>query len=81
MAPHVSNCCFRETARAGFDKQSIHAIRRTFSSNLHKQGIPDATICLLLGHTEKVNKEHYDYDVTTLQEKLSAISLSFQQTA
>ena len=81
LAPHVSNCCFRETARAGLDKQGVHAIRRTVSSNLHKQGIPDATICLLLGHTEKVNKEHYDYDVTTLQEKLSAISLSFQQTA
>lgn len=79
LAPHVSNCCFRETARAGFEKQSIHAIRRTVSSNLHKQGVPDATICLMLGHTEKVNKEHYDYDVTTLQEKLSAMTSSYSQ--
>lgn len=77
LAPHVSNCCFRETARAGLEKQGLHALRRTLSSNLHKQGIPDATICLMLGHTERVNKEHYDYDVTSLQEKLSAINASF----
>lgn len=80
LAPHVSNCCFRETARAGFEKQSIHAIRRTVSSNLHKLGLPDATIYLILGHTEKVNKEHYDYDVTSLQEKLSAMNATFTTT-
>lgn len=80
LAPHVSNCCFRETARAGIGEQSIHAIRRTVSSNLHKLGIPDATICLILGHTEKVNKEHYDYDVTSLQEKLSAMTASYNQS-
>lgn len=80
LAPHVSNCCFRETVRAGFEKQGVHALRRTVSSNLHKLGVPDATICLILGHTEKVNKEHYDYDVTSLQEKLSAMTALYNQS-
>ncbi|ODR34581.1 hypothetical protein BEI60_22695 [Eisenbergiella tayi] len=76
-APHVSNCCFRETARAGFEKQSIHAIRRTVSSNLHKLGVPDATIAKMLGHSERVNRQHYSYDVTDLKEKLSLLNTCY----
>lgn len=76
-APVVSCYCFRITKRAFGENQSVHAIRRTVSSNLHKLGVPSATICAMLGHSEKVNELHYNYDVSELKEKMSYMTNSF----
>lgn len=76
-APVVSCYCFRITKRAFGENQSVHAIRRTVSSNLHKLGVPRATICAMLGHSEKVNELHYNYDVSELKEKMTYMSESF----
>lgn len=77
-APHVSNACFRETRRAFGENMGIHAIRRTFSSNLHKQGVPMATITKIMGHSPIVNEKHYNYDVASMQEKISFMTNAFK---
>lgn len=72
-ASTISCASFRRGKEAGILKASIHRIRRTVSSMLNAV-LPRATVAALLGHTEKVNRDYYDYDVTTLEEKLSALN-------
>ena len=64
---------YRRSIEAGIGAKSIHAIRRTVSSNLNKI-LPQATVALIMGHTEKVNDEHYNYDTLTHKEKLNAMN-------
>ena len=71
-ASTISCASFRRGKEAGIPKASIHRIRRTVSSELNAV-LPRATVAALLGHTEKVNRDFYDYDVTTLEEKLDAL--------
>ena len=68
IAPTISKAMYRRSIEAGIGAKSIHAIRRTVSSNLNKI-LPQATVALIMGHTEKVNEEHYNYDTFTREEK------------
>ena len=54
--------------------KSIHAIRRTFNSNLKCNGVSTTVASSLLGHTERVNEQNYTYDVTGMAEKIAVIT-------
>ena len=49
--------------------KSIHAIRRTFNSNLKHSGANTTMASSLLGHSERVNEQNYTYDMSELNEK------------
>lgn len=73
IAPTISKAMYRRGSEAGIKAKSIHAIRRTVSSNLRKV-LPRATVALIMGHTEEVNENHYNYDILTYDEKKQAMN-------
>ena len=73
IAPTISKAMYRRGSKAGIKAKSIHAIRRTVSSNLRKI-LPRATVALIMGHTEEVNENHYNYDILTYNEKKQAMN-------
>ena len=68
IAPTISKAMYRRGVEAGIHAKSIHAIRRTVSSRLRTE-LPRATVALIMGHTEEVNDEHYNYDTMSLERK------------
>lgn len=72
IAPTISKAMYRRGYEAGINAKSIHAIRRTVSSKLNTI-LPRATVALIMGHTEEVNVEHYDYDTLKLETKRKAM--------
>ena len=71
-AHHVSNAMYRRGKEAGAKACSIHAIRRTVSSQLNRV-YDKATVSHIMGHTEEVNTNHYDYDTEALDKKCRAM--------
>lgn len=53
--------------------KSIHAIRRTFNSNLRCMGVPATVAASLLGHSERVNELNYTYDTSSMDEKMQYV--------
>jgi len=51
---------------------SIHEIRGTVSSLLNTE-LPRRVVAEMLGHTERVNAEHYDYSTAENTEKKQAV--------
>lgn len=72
IAPTISKAMYRRGVEAGIHAKSIHALRRTVSSKLNSR-LPSATVALIMGHTEEVNKNHYNYDTTELKIKKEAM--------
>lgn len=68
IAPTISKAMYRRGTEAEITAKSIHALRRTLSSKLNVY-YPPATVALTMGHTEEVNKRHYNYNVTSLHER------------
>lgn len=67
-------CCARsKTKNFKSGAKSIHAIRRTFNSNLRKNGVSSSTAAMLLGHSERVNEECYTYDIIDILEKAKMV--------
>jgi len=73
IAPTISKAMYRRGAEANIKAKSIHALRRTVSSKLNAI-LPSATVALIMGHTEEVNKNHYNYDIVELQVKKDAMA-------
>ena len=71
-AHHVSNAMYRRGKEAGVRACSIHAIRRTVSSRLNRV-YGRATVSHILGHTDEINANFYDYDTELQAEKQSAM--------
>lgn len=66
----VSSSIRNRTMNGSFSTpKSIHSIRRTFNSNLRKNGVSNVVAASLLGHTPEVNDGNYTYDVETLNNK------------
>lgn len=62
----ISDCARNLTMTAEFsNSKSIHAARRTLNSNMRCDGVSEVVTAAILGNTERVNTEHYTYDVTT----------------
>jgi site-specific recombinase XerC len=71
---HDISCALeRRSIEAGIKKASIHMLRRTFSSNAQTQH-PRELVASLLGHLEKTNAQHYDYDTSTYEYKKNMVS-------
>lgn len=68
-APVISSCAKNKCKQIGIPYKSIHAYRRTFSSNLKCNGVSTTVVASLLGHTEEVNEQYYTYDITEMKEK------------
>jgi integrase len=62
----------RRASEAGIGKTSIHEIRRTVSSILNTV-LPRRVVASLLGHSERVNGENYDYSTAENAEKKQAV--------
>lgn len=69
----------RRCQNAKIPKKSIHAIRRTVSSNLRRI-LPAATVANLLGHLETTNDAFYNYDTLTMDYKTDVISDFWDKT-
>lgn len=69
----------RRCQNAKIHKKSIHAIRRTVSSNL-RIILPAATVANLLGHLETTNDAFYNYDTLALEYKTEVISDFWEKT-
>lgn len=78
-AQAISNAVPRRCRNAGIPEKSIHAIRRTVSSNLRTE-LPLAVVANLLGHLESTNEEFYNYDTTETKLKSQAISNIWKKT-
>lgn len=73
-ARRISACARNMTLNDQFEHaKSIHAIRRTFNSNLRCNGVSATVAASLLGHTERVNEENYTYDVSSIDEKMKIV--------
>ena len=72
IAPTISKAMYRRGVEANITAKSIHALRRTVSSKLNSR-LPSATVALIMGHTEEVNKNHYNYDIVELKKKKDAM--------
>lgn len=60
--------------KAGVSNKSIHCYRKTLSSNLRNLNVSTKAIAAMLGHTEEVNRNHYSYDTTDMEFKMSMLS-------
>lgn len=72
-AHEVTHAMARRGYECDINAKNIHAIRRTVSSKLNTR-LPKATVALIMGHTEAVNTEYYDYDVIALTEKTEVMN-------
>lgn len=72
IAPTISKAMYRRGVEADIHAKSIHALRRTVSSKLNLK-LPSATVALIMGHTEEVNKNHYNYDIVESAKKKEAM--------
>lgn len=71
----ISDAMRNKTMSGEFSSvKSIHAIRRTFNSQLKCTGVSTTVASSLLGHSERVNEQNYTYDVTDISEKITLIS-------
>lgn len=68
----ISKAMYRRGVEAGITAKSIHAIRRTVASKLNTK-LPRATVSLIMGHTDVVDEQFYDYDTLKLTEKINAM--------
>ena len=68
----ISCAVARRAGEAGIKKTSIHGIRRTVSSLLNTV-LPQKAVAEMLGHTERVNEQHYNYSIVENAEKKRAL--------
>lgn len=71
-AHDISCAIVRRSSEAGIKKTSIHCLRRTVSSSLNTL-LPQKEVASLLGHSERVNEQHYNFSRAERSEKLKAI--------
>ena len=70
---HDISCAVdRRASEAGIKKTSIHGIRRTVSSLLNTV-LPQKAVAEMLGHTEHVNEQFYNYSMAENAEKKRAL--------
>lgn len=63
----------RRAKEAGLSNVSFHRIRRTISSMLNAE-LPQKTVSAILGHTEPVNEQHYNYATVEQAERKRALA-------
>ena len=74
---HDISCAVdRRASEAGIRKTSIHGIRRTVSSLLNTV-LPQKAVAEMLGHTERVNEQFYNYSMAENAEKKRVLEKVF----
>lgn len=68
----ISCAVTRRAEEAGVRRTSIHGIRRTVSSLLNTV-LPQKAVADMLGHTERVNEQHYNFSMAENAEKMRAL--------
>ncbi len=63
---------------AGIRGVSIHCIRRTVSSMLNTV-LPQKAVADMLGHSERVNEQHYNYSMAENAEKKRSLEEVFSK--
>lgn len=76
IAPTLTKAVYRRGLEADVGTVSIHRIRRTVSSRLN-QFYDRATVSHIMGHTEEVNMNHYDYDLVEVKKKQNTMDLMY----
>ena len=71
----ISSLLIRLCKRAGIERKSIHDIRRTVNSQLRMAGANVFMAASLMGHSERVNQNHYTYDISQLEQKKQLLEL------
>jgi len=71
---HDISCAIdRRASEAGIKKTSIHGVRRTVSSLLNTV-LEQKAVADMLGHSEKVNEQYYNYSTAENSEKTKALT-------
>lgn len=70
----ISECTRNQCLSIGMKPKSIHAIRRTFNSNLRRNGVSETIAAQLLGHSPQVNRDNYTYDTSMMDDKRNYVS-------
>ncbi len=71
---HTISCAMtRRCNDAKIPTRSIHAIRRTISSQLRAM-LPIASVACLMGHIEETNEKHYNYDIINDEVKIEHLT-------
>lgn len=65
----LSRCLERKCKQVGIARKSVTSIRKTVNSTLKEIGGNTYINAAMLGHTEKVNDNHYTYDITKMDTK------------
>ncbi len=73
-AHDISCAVDRRASEAGIKKTSIHGIRRTVSSQLNTV-LSQKDVAAMLGHSERVNENHYNYSTAEIDLKQQALSM------
>ena len=69
----ISCAASRRAIDAGIGNTSIHEIRRTISSLLNTK-LPQRVVADMLGHSEYVNKHHYNFSTAEDEEMIMALN-------
>lgn len=66
----ISDCVRTKVKQIGVeDNKGAHALRRTFNSKLRCNGVSGTVASSIIGNSERVNDEHYTYDVSHMDYK------------
>lgn len=69
----ITECVRNQCVMLGMQTKGIHAIRRTLNSNMRRNGVPETMAASMLGHSVEVNRMHYTYDTSMMDEKRQAV--------
>lgn len=70
----ISSCVKNKCIQLGFDRTyGIHAFRKTLNSDMRMDNAPVKLCASMLGNTPEVNNQHYYYDTSKMDEKLTYV--------
>lgn len=70
----IADCLRYRCKKSGIKRRTIHDIRRTVNSEMRTSGVSSVVAASLLGHTEKVNRKNYTYDLSSIDKKKEIVS-------
>ena len=70
----IADCLRYRCEKSGIKRRTIHDIRRTVNSEMRTSGVSSVVAASLLGHTEKVNRKNYTYDLSSIDKKKEIVS-------
>jgi integrase len=75
----ICDCLKNRCNQIGIRPKGIHAFRRQINSDMRCDGVSAVITSSLIGNSEAVNKKHYTFDVSSLEEKERIVELTNQK--